>query len=108
MATITTRFSLGDTVFTVAQRRSETPVACTACGSTGKVTLASVEYTCPACGGGKIRGPVATVVVSGAVIRLRVTDCERACRVQYFVNGSWFEDAELYETEAAARASMGG
>ncbi len=48
---ITTRFSLGQTVWALWNTRADRLVNCECCGNTGKVVIAGQEYICPKCHG---------------------------------------------------------
>lgn len=113
MATVTTQFAVGDAVFFVAQVASEAPVECDVCSSTGKVTLSGREFACPACGGRKTRsGSKRSAVLPATVLRVQASQCTDTCTIKYWLRSDRGTmqrlQADVFATEAAALASIGG
>lgn len=112
MATINTQFSVGDTAFVVVFDKSLTPAICAACNSTGKVTLAGQQYTCPACNGRKVTGPKSKIVVPMTIKRIIAAKCASKCQIQYEgttedYGVQTFPESQVFVSGAAAQASIG-
>ena len=112
MPNIAVLYDVGDTVYVVVTRKSCTPVACSVCGSTGKVTISENEYTCPECGGRtQAVGGTERVVESMVVSRILAQKAGSTPLVKYegVRSGSramTIEERSVFATEAEAQASI--
>jgi predicted RNA-binding Zn-ribbon protein involved in translation (DUF1610 family) len=79
---IETTYGLGDTVYTLVKRNKVT--SCTACGSTGKVTLGGEQFDCPKCQG-RITSEKEWRVEPGTVQLVMARKCEQQCRTRYTI-----------------------
>lgn len=110
---LTTLYNVGDTVWVLAVKSETAHVACTACTSTGKVTLEDVEYRCPKCGCAVTRTGVTKMTALSLVVD-RAGACSSGpteCHARYFgtrEDGKHVEvkEVDVFATKLLAEASL--
>ena len=109
---ITAKYDVGATVYVLVTRNVSTPVVCTTCGSTGLITLAGKEFTCPDCGGRHTTSADKETVAQAVVVTrvlARKTGSETQIRYEGVRDGRGgivVDEDKAFETKAAAEATI--